>query len=328
MKTLVTGANGFIGSAIVRKLLEEGEEVRVLVRSGSDMRNLEGLKVEIFPGDLRDPLSLRGALRGCGRLFHVAALYSLWVKDPSEIYESNVNGTRNLMESALEEGVDRVVYTSTVGAIGIPEGGKPGNEDTPLSLDKVVGNYKRSKFLAEKEVRTLIQKGLPVVIVNPSTPVGPRDVKPTPTGKIILDFLQGKMWGYMDVGLNLVDVGDVANGHLLASDKGKIGERYILGNRNLMLREFFEILAHLCGGKAPWLKMPYSLVLPLAFLSTGISNFITRRPPQIPIEAVQMAKKKMFFDSSKAIRELGYSPRPIEDALGQAVDWFRKKGYV
>ncbi len=328
MKTLVTGANGFIGSAIVRRLLEEGDEIRVLVRPGSDISNLEGLKVEIFPGDLRDPLSLRGALRGCRRLFHVAALYSLWLKDPSEIYESNVNGTRNLMESALEEGVDRVVYTSTVGAVGIPEGGGPGNEDTPLSLEEVVGNYKRSKFLAEKEVKNLIQKGLPAVIVNPSAPVGPRDVKPTPTGKIILDFLQGKMWGYMDVGLNLVDVDDVANGHLLASEKGKIGERYILGNRNIMLREFFEILAHLCGGRTPWLKIPYSFVLPLAFLSTGISNFITHRPPQIPIEAVQMAKKQMFFDSSKAKRDLGYSPRPIEDALGQAVDWFRKKGYV
>lgn len=328
MRTLVTGANGFIGSAVVRVLLQAGGEVRVLVRPGSDVRNLEGLKVEIVPGDLQDPHALRSTLKGCRRLFHVAALYRLWLRNPSEIYKTNVTGTQNLMEAAMEEGVERVVYTSTVGAVGIPNGGGIGDETTALELDDIVGNYKRSKYMAEKGVLRLVEKGLPAVVVNPSAPIGPRDVKPTPTGQIVVDFLKGRMWAFMETGLNLVDVDDVAEGHLLAAEKGRVGERYILGNKNLMLKEMLELLARISGRKAPSLKIPYGVVLPLAYLNTGISNYITHRVPRIPIEGVKMAKRNMFFDSSKAVRELGFPQRPVEEALERAVGWFQNNGYV
>jgi dihydroflavonol-4-reductase len=329
MPTLVTGATGFVGSAVVRALLRVGEEVRVLVRPGSDLSNLEGLKnVETVPGEMRDPSSLRSALKGCRRLYHVAALYSLWLPNPSEIYETNVMGTRNLMKAALEMGVERVVHTSTVGAVVLPKEGGPGNEGTSLSLQEIVGHYKRSKFLAEQEVRDLIPKGLPAVIVNPSAPIGPRDVKPTPTGQMIVDFLKGRMWAYLETGLNLIDVGDVAEGHLLAAEKGRVGERYILGHRNLFLREIFGILARISGRRAPILRIPYSMVLPLAYISTEISNRVTHRPPRIPLEGVRMAKRPMFFDSTKAVHELGLPQRSVEGALEQSVVWFREHGYV
>src|SRR5438128_1365727 len=245
MKALVTGSTGFVGAAVTRCLLEHGVDVRVLVRRDSDLRNLEGLKVEQAYGDLRDVASLRQALAGCRHLYHVAALYALWAPDPQIFYDTNVTGTRNLMEAALDSGVERIVYTSTIGAIGLPPGGGPGAEDTPVSLGQMVGHYKRSKFLAEQEVRTLALAGLPVVIVNPSAPVGARDIKPTPTGQVIVDFMKGRMPAYIETGMNLVDVDDVAAGHLLAMEKGRIGERYILGNRNLMLREVFAILSRL-----------------------------------------------------------------------------------
>ncbi len=328
MPTLVTGANGFVGSAVVRVLLRAGEEVRVLVRPGSDLSNLEGLKVETVLGDMRAPGSLRAALKGCRRLYHVAALYSLWLQKPDEIYVSNVTGTRNLMEAALEMGVERVVHTSTVGAVGLPKEGGTGSEETPISLQEIVGHYKRSKFLGEQEVRDLVPKGLPAVIVNPSTPVGARDVKPTPTGQMIVDFLKGRMWAYLETGLNLIDVEDVAEGHLLAAEKGRIGERYILGHRNLFLREIFEMLGRISGRRAPALKIPYGLALPLAYLSTGISNRITHRSPRVPLEGVRMAKRPMFFDSTKAVRELGLPQRSVEGALEQSVVWFREHGYV
>jgi dihydroflavonol-4-reductase len=306
MKTLVTGANGFIGSAVV----------------------LEGLRVEIAPGDLQDFTSMRSALKGCRRLFHVAALYSLWLPKPSEMYKTNVTGTRHLMEAAMEEGIERVVYTSTVGAVGIPIDGGWGNESTPLEWDDVFGHYKRSKYMAEKEVLGLVEKGLPAVVVNPSAPIGPRDVKPTPTGQIVVDFLKGRMWAFMETGLNLVDVEDVAEGHLLAAEKGRIGERYILGNKNMMLKEVLELLSGITGRKAPSLKIPYKIVLPMAYLNTGLSNYITHRAPRIPLEGVKMAKRSMFFDSSKAVRELGFPQRSVEDALRRAVDWFQNNGYI
>src|SRR5216684_1416952 len=289
MKALVTGSTGFVGAAVTRCLLERGVDVRVLVRRDSDLGNLEGLKVEQAYGDLRDVASLRQALAGCRHLYHVAAHYALWALDPQIFYDINVTGTRNLMEAARDSGVERIVYTSTIGAIGLPPGGGPGTEATPVSLEQMVGHYKRSKFLAEQEVQKLAQAELPVVIVNPSAPVGARDIKPTPTGQVIVDFMKGRMPAYIETGMNIVDVDDVAAGHLLAMQKGRIGERYILGNKNLMLREVFEILSRLTGIKAPSIKLPRLAILPLAYLNLWISN-LTGQPPRIPLEGVKMAK--------------------------------------
>src|SRR2546430_4534261 len=303
MKALVTGSTGFVGAAVTRCLLEHGVDVRVLVRRDSDLRNLEGLKVEQAYGDLRDVASLRQALAGCRHLYHVAALYALWAPDPQIFYDTNVTGTRNLMEAALDGGVERIVYTSTIGAIGLPPGGGPGTEDTPVSLEQMVGHYKRSKFLAEQEVRTLARAGLPVVIVNPSAPVGAHDIKPTPTGQVIVDFMKGRMPAYIETGMNLVDVDDVAVGHLLAMEKGRIGERYILGNRNLMLREVFAILSRLTGVPAPTLKLPRWSILPLAYANQWLADYVTHRPPRIPLEGVKMAKYVMHYDCSKADRK-------------------------
>src|SRR5437879_240087 len=264
MKALVTGSTGFVGAAVTRCLLERGVDVRVLVRRDSDLGNLEGLKVEQAYGDLRDAASLRRALAGCRQLYHVAAHYALWAPDPQIFYDINVTGTLNLMEAARDSGVERIVYTSTIGAIGLPPGGGPGTEATPVSLEQMVGHYKRSKFLAEQEVQKLAQAGLPVVIVNPSAPVGARDIKPTPTGQVIVDFMKGRMPAYIETGMNLVDVDDVAVGHLQAMEKGRISERYILGNRNLMLRAVFVILSRLTGVPGPTIKLPPSSILPLA----------------------------------------------------------------
>lgn len=328
VKNLVTGGTGFVGSALVRQLLERGEEVRALVRKGSDLRNLEGLEVELVYGDLRDREALRQALKGCQRLYHVAASYRLWSPNPKELYEVNVEGTRNILEAAGEEGLERIVYTSTVGVLGIPKEGGPGTEETPVTFKDMAGHYKQSKFLAEEVARGMARKGLPVIIVNPSTPVGPRDVKPTPTGQILVDFLNGRMFGYIDTGLNLIDVDDVAKGHILAAEKGKVGERYILGHRNLTLKEIFEILGRITGLVPPRLRLPHGLVLPLAYLSQGASRWITKRPPLIPLEGVKMAKRFMFFDSSKAVKELGLPQSPIEKALERAVRWFIENGYI
>lgn len=325
---LVTGATGFVGSAVVLRLLKRGEAVRVLVRPGADLRNLQGLRVEIVHGDLRDPGSLDRAMDGCRRLYHVAASYKLWAPDPRELYETNVQGTKNILEAARKARVARVVYTSTVGALGTASDGGPGTEETPVSFQEMVGHYKRSKFLAEEVARRLAGEGLPVVIVNPSTPVGPRDVKPTPTGKLIVDFLNGKMFGYLDTGLNLIDVDDVGEGHLLAAERGKVGERYILGHKNLTLQEIFGILSRITGLKAPTLKLPHWAVLPLAYVNKWIADWITKSPPLIPLEGVKMAKKSMFFDASKAVKELGLPQTPVEEALEKAVRWFVENGYV
>ena len=328
MKNFVTGGTGFLGAALVRKLLARGEEVVCLARRGCDGRNLEGLPVRVAYGDLLDADSLSRGMEGCRRVYHAAAEYNLWVPDSSRIYEVNVQGTKNVLESALKAGVERVVYTSTVGALGNPGDGTPGTEDTPVTLADMAGDYKRSKFMAERLAEKYGANGLPVVIVNPSTPVGPRDVKPTPTGKMILDFLKGKMFAYVDTGLNLIDVEDAAQGHILAMEKGVPGQKYILGNRDLRLEEIFAILSGITGIPAPRIKLPYWSVLPIAYVSTKLADYVTRKPPLAPLDAVKMAKKMMFFDPSKAIRELGLPQSPVEGALLAAVEWFRENGYA
>lgn len=327
MKALVTGATGFVGAAVARALVRAGVAVRVLARPEADLTNLEGLPVERVAGDLRDPTSLRAALSDCRHLYHVAAHYALWAKTPSIFYDVNVTGTRNLLEAARDVGVERTVYCSTIGAIGLPSGGGLGTEETPVSLEQMAGHYKRSKYLAEQEVHKLAKEGLPVVIVNPSAPVGEGDVKPTPTGQVIVDFMKGRMPAYIETGMNIIDVDDVATGHLLAMEKGRQGERYILGSTNLLLREVFEILSRLTGLKAPAVKLPRSAVLPLAYLNHWVAN-VTGLPPRIPLEGVKMAKYKMHYDCSKAIRELGLPQHPPEVALGKAVRWFKSHGYA
>ena len=276
---------------------------------------------------MRDTDSLRKALTGCQQLYHVAAHYALWARNPAIFYDVNVTGTKNLMEAARAVGTERIVYCSTIGAIGLPPGGGVGTEDTPVSVEQMAGHYKRSKYLAEQEVLKLAHAGLPVVIVNPSAPVGEGDVKPTPTGQMIVDFMKGRMPAYIETGMNIVDVDDVAAGHLLAMEKGRIGERYILGAKNLMLREIFEILSRLTGVNAPSIKLPRTLVLPLAYLNLAFSS-ITGIPPRIPLEGVKMAKYKMHYDCSKAIRELGIPQTPPDVALEKAVRWFRDHGYA
>ncbi len=327
MKVLVTGATGFVGGAVARALVNSGIDVRILARAGADIQNLQGLTVERVEGDLRDQASLRKSLIGCRQLYHVAAHYALWAKDPAIFYDVNVTGTKNLLEAAREVGTERIVYCSTIGAIGLPPGGGLGTEETPISLEQMAGHYKRSKYLAEQEVLKLAKAGLPVVIVNPSAPVGAGDVKPTPTGQVIVDFMKGRMPAYIETGMNIVDVDDVAAGHLLAMQKGRIGQRYILGNKNLMLREVFEILSRLTGVKAPTIKLPRLAIIPLAYLNQWIAN-LTGQPPRIPLEGVKMAKYKMHYDCSKAIRELGIPHTPPEVALEKAVKWFRTHGYV
>ncbi len=328
MKVLVTGVTGFIGSAVARALLQAGTEVRGLVRPGADRRALDGLAIETVPGDLCDAVSLRSALTGCRQLYHVAANYALWARDPSVFYRVNVEGTRAIMAAAGEAGVERIVYTSTIGAIGLPDGGGAGTEETPVSLARMAGDYKRSKYFAEQAVMQSAAAGLPVVIVNPSAPVGVGDVKPTPTGQIIVDFMKKRMVAYLETGMNLIDVDDVAAGHLQAMARGRVGERYILGCRNLTLKEVFEILSVLTGVRAPTLKLPRGLVLPMAHLNTWLADYVTHRPPRIPLEGVRMAKYMMHYDCAKAVRELGLPQTPVETALEKAVTWFRDHGYA
>jgi dihydroflavonol-4-reductase len=327
MKTLVTGATGFLGSHVARALAGRGENVRVLVRPSSDLRALEGLEAERFTGDLRNSASLEGALEGVQRVFHVAADYRLWARDPREIHESNVTGTQNLLDAARRAGVEKFVYTSTVATIAVPREGDLPNEGTQSSIDEMIGHYKRSKFEAERRALRAAEAGLPVVIVNPTTPVGPGDWKPTPTGKIIVDFLNGRMPGYVDTGLNFVPVEDCARGHLLAADRGRVGERYILGGRNLTLKQMLDILSSASGRPAPRWKVPYALAYAAGCVDSGVSRLLGREP-QIPLEGVRMSRHKMFVDASKAERELGFAPGPIEAALERAVAWYESNGYV
>lgn len=327
MTYLVTGATGFVGSHVVRRLLARGEPVRALVRPSSNLQALEGLEVERVYGDLRDPDSLRSALRGVDRVFHVAADYRLWAPSPREIYENNVAGTRNLLQAARAAGVSRIVFTSSVATIAVPRHDALPNEFTVTRLDEMIGHYKRSKFLAEHEARQAAKEGLPVVIVNPTTPVGPWDWKPTPTGKIVLDFLRGRMPVYLDTGLNLVPVEDAAEGHLLAAEHGKIGERYILGGQNLTLKEILEALARLTGRPAPRLRLPYAVAFAAGAIENGLARILGREP-MIPLDGVRMARHKMFVDCRRAMDELGFRPTSVEAALGRAVRWYVEHGYV
>jgi len=327
MKAFVTGATGFIGASIVRELLKDGVEVRVLARPGSDRRNLKGLAVELFEGDLSDRDHLARGLAGCGTLYHAAADYRLWTKSPAAMYDANVGGTRNVLSAALGAGVEKVVYTSSVGTLGNPGDGTPGTERTPVDFGQMVGDYKKSKFLAERAAQEFLKKGLPLVIVNPSTPVGPLDIKPTPTGKIIVDFLNGKMPAYLDTGLNLIDVETCARGHILAAQKGRVGEKYILGNENLTLAQIFAMLSEITGLKAPRVRLPYYPILFAAYANQALSA-LTGKEPLIPLAGVQMARKFMFFDPGKAVGELGLPLTPVKGSLERAVAWFRSHGYA
>jgi dihydroflavonol-4-reductase len=319
--TLVTGASGFVGWHVAQVLESRGHRVRALVRPGSQVKDLA---VETVTGDLRDPASLDRAVEGCGLVFHVAADYRLWARDPGELYRSNVEGTRNLLQSSQRAGIERLVYTSTVGCIGMPPG-KLGDEATPVSLEEMKGAYKRSKFLAERVAAEFAGRGFPVVIVNPTAPVGDHDFKPTPTGKIVLDFLRGEMPAFVDTGLNLVDVRDVALGHILAAEAGRPGERYILGAENLTLKEILERLARLTGRKAPSLQIPHVMAMAAGAVSTAWAEW-TGKEPRIPLDAVRMARKKMWVRSDKAMGELGFRPGPAEGALRRAVEWFSGQG--
>jgi dihydroflavonol-4-reductase len=327
VSTLVTGATGFIGANVVHALLEAGSAVRALVRRDSDRRNLAGLPVEIVYGDLRDPASLRAALQGCHTLYHVAAQYSLWTPHPEELYTTNVEGTANLLQLALHFGVEKVVYTSSVSTIGLPADGSAGDETLPLPLSEAIGHYKRSKVLAEQRALAFCAQGLPLVVVNPSAPIGPWDIKPTPTGKIVLDFLQRKLPAYIDTGLNVIDVRDVARGHLLAAQHGKIGERYILACRNMSLRDILHLLADVSGLPAPRWRIPYGVALATGYVSEWVAR-CTRKPPAVPLVGVQMARHPMYFTAQKAVRQLGLPQSPIDEAMRQAVQWFRTHGYV
>jgi dihydroflavonol-4-reductase len=326
MKALVTGATGFLGSAVVRQLLAYGWDVRALVRPCSDRRNVERLPIETALGDLTESASLEAACSGCEALFHVAADYRLWAKDSAELYRTNVEGTRNIMRAALQAGMTRIVYTSSVATLGLPADGTPGDEDTPVTIAEMIGPYKRTKFLAEQAVRLMAHEGAPIVIVNPSTPIGPRDVKPTPTGRMVLDAARGRTPAYVDTGLNVAHVDDVAAGHLLAYEHGRSGERYVLGGENLTLREIFAIVAECARRRPPTVCLPLNVVVPVAYVSEAMA-FITGRAPQLTLDSLRMARKRMFFSSAKAEREFGYRSRPARAAIADAVQWFEEAGY-
>jgi len=326
MTTLVTGAAGFLGSHLTRQLVARGDEVRVLLRASSTNRAIADLSLEYVTGDLRDRASLDRAMKGVKRVFHVAADYRLWAKRSSEIYDSNVGGTKNLLEAAKRAGVEQLIYTSTVATIAVDRPQLP-NEFSDAKLEEMVGHYKRSKWMAEREVLNAAKNGLPVIVAMPTTPVGPWDWKPTPTGKIILDFLNGKMPGYVETGLNFVGVEECAAGHLLIAEKGKVGERYLLGGENLTLKAMLDILARITGLSAPSLKIPHGLALGVAYANTVFSRLLGREP-SIPIEGVKIARHMMFVDSSRAYRELGFKSGPVAAALERAVRWYDANGYI
>jgi dihydroflavonol-4-reductase len=327
-KAAVTGANGFVGAAVVRALLAAGSAVRALVRPGSDRRNLTGLAVEIAEADVTEPATLERALAGCSDVFHVAADYRLWVRDPRPMYRTNVDGSVNVLEAAAGAGAARMVYTSSVAVLGLNSDGRPADEHTPVGLEQMIGHYKRSKFLAERAVRQrATELGFPLITVNPSTPIGPGDVKPTPTGRIIVDAAAGRMPAYVDTGLNLVHVDDVATGHLLALRQGRPGERYILGGRDFSLREILTIVASVAGRKPPSIRLPRWPIYPVAWISEAVAA-LTGRETQVQREGLWMAAKKMYFSSRKAEQELGYRWRPPEEAIADAVAWFKRHGYI
>jgi dihydroflavonol-4-reductase len=328
MLAFVTGATGFVGSHVARVLAEQGADLRLLVRSGSDPKNIEGLKADRVVGDLCDPASLEKGMAGCDVVFHVAADYRLWVRDPERMYRANVEGTRAILKAALQNGVRRVVYTSSVATIGFTSNGHAVDENSPVSLENMIGPYKRSKFLAEEVAMEAGHSGMDVVVVNPSTPVGERDIKPTPTGRIILDFLKKKFPAYVDTGLNLVDVAECAHGHVAALEKGKSGERYILGGENLTLKQILDKLAAITGLPSPKVRVPYVVALATGVVDEILTGRILKREPRATIDAVRMGRKKMFVSSSKAARELGWKTVPVDDALRRAVEWFRANRYA
>lgn len=327
MKTLITGANGFVGSAVLRLLLDAGHEVRTLLRAGSNRTNLSDLPIEIVEGDLTNSESLRDAVASCDYLFHVAADYRLWTPNPEQMYKTNVDGTRLLMQHAVEAGVKKIVYTSSVATLGNHPDKSPANEDSPVSLEDMIGHYKRSKYMAEQEVHKLVEsEQLPATIVNPSTPIGPRDIKPTPTGRIIVDCLGGRIPTYVDTGLNIAHVDDVARGHLLALDKGDIGERYILGGEDMSLKVILELICEIGNRKPPKINIPHNLILPIAKLIEIWAGF-TGVEPLTTVDGIKMAKKHMFFSSNKAKEKLGYQSRPPREAINDAIKWFVDNGY-
>lgn len=327
MRALVTGATGFVGSAVARALLQAGWQVRALVRKGSDRRNLQPLAVDIVAGDLSDEPSLARAMVDCQALFHAAADYRLGAQNPQDLYRTNVEGTRNVLNAARTAGVGRLVYTSSVATIGIPGDGTPGGEETPVGLPDMVGHYKRSKYLAEQVVRDAANAGMSIVIVNPSTPIGPGDVRPTPTGQMVLDAASGRMPAYVDTGLNIVHVDDVAAGHLLAFHRGRSGERYILGGEDMTLREILAQIARLAGRRPPRVRLPRAALLPVAYAAEALAR-ATGRSTRITVEGLRMARKRMFFSSEKAARELGYQWRPPHQAFEDALLWLHEQGLL
>ena len=325
--TFLTGSTGFVGAAVARLLLAKGHRVRALSRPHNDRRNLNGLDIEIIEGDLTQPETYRDALKGCRNLFHVAADYRIWVPNAAAMNRVNIDGTRSLMLAALDAGIERIVYTSSVATLGLHKDGTPAREDSPVAFSDMVGVYKQSKYLAEEEVSRLIaHHNLPAVIVNPSTPIGPRDIKPTPTGRIIVDAVKGRVPAYVDTGLNIAHVDDVAMGHWLAFERGKIGERYILGGSNLALSDILAIIADIVGRPAPKIKLPRAAIYPVA-IGMEIAARLTGWEPMVTRDALRMAKKKMYFSTAKAERDLGYRARPAREAIEDAIAWFRAEGY-
>jgi dihydroflavonol-4-reductase len=327
MKTLVTGATGFIGSSLVRELLKDGLQVKVLVRKNSDTRNIDGLDVERAYGDIRDKESVKSALKGCDIFYQTAALYAFWAPDSKVFYDINVEGTKIALSAALEQGMEKAVYTSTIAAVGYYGADNPANEDVEFNLWDTGDHYTRSKYLGEVEAKKFCEKGLPLVILNPAVVIGVRDIKPTPSGKMIIDVVNRKMPGYIDGGLNLVDVEDVARGHILAAQKGRIGERYILGNENLPIKDYLELIGEIAGVKPPGRKIPYSLAIMLGYGYQFLSS-ITRKPPVLTAPMVRSGSKYVYFNCSKAVRELGLSQTPIKTTVEKAVSWFKENGYI
>jgi dihydroflavonol-4-reductase len=328
MHTFITGGTGFVGGAVVRRLLSAGHQVRALVRPGANTRQLDGLEVERIAGDLGDPAALRAGMAGCDWVFHVAALYAYWGYSWEQFYNTNAEGTRRVLEAARDSQVRRVVYTSSIAALGIPRDGTPGDEATPVTLADMIGFYKRSKFMAEEVAREHARGGTPVVIVNPAAPVGVGDHKPTRTGQMILDFLHGKMPAYVDTGMTIVDVDDVATGHLLAAERGIVGERYILGGEILSLKEVLDLLAEIAGLPRVRTRIPHWVAMVWAYLDTGLARLNPKHIPVATPETVAVSSRHEYFSSAKAIRELGYSAIPAREALRKAVEWYRRNGYA
>lgn len=328
LKAFVTGATGFLGSHVARVLSDQGANLRLLVRRTSNLKNLQGLNADTATGDLRDPSSLAQAMSGCDTVFHVAADYRLWVRDPGEMYKSNVDGTRAVLEAARKNGVRRVVYTSSVATMGFTSDGRPADEESPVSLDDMIGHYKRSKFMAEQVALEAGRSGMNVVTLNPTTPIGEQDVKPTPTGRIVVDFLKRKFPAYVETGLNLVDVRECARGHVVALEKGKSGERYILGGENLTLKQILDRLGEITGLPSPSIKLPYFFAFATGVVDEMVTGRLFGGDPRATIDTVRMGKKKMFASSAKAERELGWKVVPVEGALRRAVEWFRANGYA